>query len=87
MFTIADCELLATLIIEVDELETAINDINTLIEISLKKNVTDDADEKNYFISLMHKKSAYINAKKSYEKKLKELEQKAYKDNYNPYIH
>lgn len=85
MFTIADVQLLSTLILEVEDLENAINDIDSAIILSLSTRITDSKEEQEYFKKLVHLKNIYINAKKAYEKKLIELEDKAYKDNYKFY--
>lgn len=85
MFTIADHQLLATLIVEVDDLEEAISDTNHAIELSLSQPI-ETSDQERDFIRLVHVKNIYIDAKRAYSKKIKELENKAYKDNYDPYL-
>lgn len=85
MFTIADHQLLATLIIEIDDLETGIEDTNVMLEYSLLQKC-DTIEKQNEFLTLHRRKSAYISAKNTYTKKLNELEQKAFADNYNPYL-
>ena len=84
MFTINDCQTLATLIIEVDELEQALADLDYLIEDSLKTKC-DTPQKQQEFLMLMKVKNSYISAKRAYEIKLLELERKAYENNYNPY--
>ena len=78
MFTIEDTKLLATLIIEIDELEDAIDDISGNMSSNAFLNIK-QLDE------LENIKEIYNLAKKAYYRKLLELEKKAYDNNYNLY--